>query len=157
MGYSFTSKPETDADEKVGDAGILAACAGVIGAAAEAPTLLDADIRGKFANKLVAQPHADLDLLRLGEQARVVDLRLQALALRRVARLQGVSDARCDGAQLTADGRQMWARRLNAWQRWAVKGLCVSGLNPKVFLLFLALLPQFTDATAPWPVPLLRR
>ncbi|MEJ5039472.1 MULTISPECIES: LysE family translocator [Pseudomonas] len=41
-----------------------------------------------------------------------------------------------------------------AWQRWAVKGLCVSGLNPKVFLLFLALLPQFTDATAPWPVPL---
>ncbi|MGM9451681.1 LysE family translocator, partial [Klebsiella sp. K47] len=25
---------------------------------------------------------------------------------------------------------------------------------PKVFLLFLALLPQFTDATAPWPVPL---
>lgn len=41
-----------------------------------------------------------------------------------------------------------------AWRRWAFKGLCVSGLNPKVFLLFLALLPQFTDATAPWPVPL---
>lgn len=41
-----------------------------------------------------------------------------------------------------------------AWRRWALKGLCVSGLNPKVFLLFLALLPQFTDATAPWPVPL---
>ena len=40
------------------------------------------------------------------------------------------------------------------WPRWALKGLCVSGLNPKVFLLFLALLPQFTDATAPWPVPL---
>ena len=38
--------------------------------------------------------------------------------------------------------------------RWALKGFCVSGLNPKVFLLFLALLPQFTDATAPWPVPL---
>lgn len=38
--------------------------------------------------------------------------------------------------------------------RWALKGLCVSSLNPKVFLLFLALLPQFTDATAPWPVPL---
>ncbi|NBA97619.1 LysE family translocator [Pseudomonas sp. R5(2019)] len=38
--------------------------------------------------------------------------------------------------------------------RWAIKGLCVSGLNPKVFLLFLALLPQFTDATAVWPVPI---
>jgi threonine/homoserine/homoserine lactone efflux protein len=36
-----------------------------------------------------------------------------------------------------------------SWRRWALKGLCVSGLNPKVFLLFLALLPQFSDATAP--------
>lgn len=41
-----------------------------------------------------------------------------------------------------------------SWTRWAFKGLCVSGLNPKVFLLFLALLPQFTDATASWPLPL---
>ncbi|RLU05791.1 lysine transporter LysE, partial [Pseudomonas prosekii] len=41
-----------------------------------------------------------------------------------------------------------------SWQRWALKGLCVSGLNPKVFLLFLALLPQFADAAAPWPVPM---
>lgn len=41
-----------------------------------------------------------------------------------------------------------------SWKRWAIKGLCVSGLNPKVFLLFLALLPQFTDATAAWPVPM---
>ncbi|WP_160109501.1 LysE family translocator [Pseudomonas izuensis] len=41
-----------------------------------------------------------------------------------------------------------------SWTRWALKGLCVSGLNPKVFLLFLALLPQFADATAPWPVPM---
>ncbi|WP_137820707.1 LysE family translocator [Pseudomonas sp. 2FG] len=41
-----------------------------------------------------------------------------------------------------------------SWKRWAIKGLCVSGLNPKVFLLFLALLPQFTDAAAPWPVPM---
>lgn len=52
--------------------------------------------------------------------ATVFDIATPGLALRRVARLQGVSDARCDGAQLTADGRQMWARRLNAWQRWAV-------------------------------------
>lgn len=38
--------------------------------------------------------------------------------------------------------------------RWALKGLCVSGMNPKVFLLFLALLPQFTDASSSWSVPL---
>lgn len=41
-----------------------------------------------------------------------------------------------------------------SWKRWAIKGFCVSGLNPKVFLLFLALLPQFTDAAAAWPVPM---
>ncbi|NWE45189.1 LysE family translocator [Pseudomonas gingeri] len=41
-----------------------------------------------------------------------------------------------------------------SWARWTVKGACVSGLNPKVFLLFLALLPQFTDPSAAWPVPL---
>lgn len=40
-----------------------------------------------------------------------------------------------------------------SWTRWAIKGACVSGLNPKVFLLFLALLPQFTDSTASWSVP----
>jgi threonine/homoserine/homoserine lactone efflux protein len=33
-----------------------------------------------------------------------------------------------------------------------VKGLCISGLNPKVFLLFLALLPQFTDPTGSWSI-----
>jgi threonine/homoserine/homoserine lactone efflux protein len=37
-------------------------------------------------------------------------------------------------------------------QRLAIKGLCISGLNPKVFLLFLALLPQFTDPHGSWPV-----
>lgn len=41
-----------------------------------------------------------------------------------------------------------------SWRRWAVKGTCVSGLNPKVFLLFLALLPQFTDPHASWPTSL---
>jgi len=40
----------------------------------------------------------------------------------------------------------------SSWS-WAVRGWGVSGLNPKVFLLFLALLPQFTSAAAPWPVP----
>jgi len=39
-----------------------------------------------------------------------------------------------------------------SWNQWAVKGLCISGLNPKVFLLFLALLPQFTDPKGSWPI-----
>lgn len=38
--------------------------------------------------------------------------------------------------------------------KWALKGFCISGLNPKVFLLFLALLPQFTDVHAAWPLPM---
>ncbi|WP_245722150.1 LysE family translocator [Nocardia crassostreae] len=33
-------------------------------------------------------------------------------------------------------------------------GIGVSGLNPKGLLIFLALLPQFTDADGPWPLPL---
>lgn len=37
--------------------------------------------------------------------------------------------------------------------QWALKGLCISGFNPKVFLLFLALLPQFTDPEGSWPLP----
>lgn len=40
-----------------------------------------------------------------------------------------------------------------SWGRWTIRGFGVSGLNPKVFLLFLALLPQFTDRLAPWPLP----
>jgi threonine/homoserine/homoserine lactone efflux protein len=36
--------------------------------------------------------------------------------------------------------------------REAAKGAAISGLNPKVFLLFLALLPQFTDPNAAWPL-----
>lgn len=37
--------------------------------------------------------------------------------------------------------------------RQAAKGIGVSGLNPKVILLFLALLPRFTTPQAAWPVP----
>lgn len=36
------------------------------------------------------------------------------------------------------------------WPRWLARGFGVSGLNPKVFLLFLALLPQFVDPKAIW-------
>jgi len=36
--------------------------------------------------------------------------------------------------------------------RWWLKGFGVSALNPKVFLLFLAVLPPFTDPAAPWPL-----
>lgn len=35
---------------------------------------------------------------------------------------------------------------------WALKGFGVSGLNPKVFLLFLAVLPQFSEPSAVLPV-----
>ena len=41
-----------------------------------------------------------------------------------------------------------------SWLRQAAKGAGISGLNPKVFLLFLALLPQFTDPNAAWPLAL---
>ncbi len=41
----------------------------------------------------------------------------------------------------------------SAW-RWMAKGACVSGLNPKLLLLLLALLPQFVQQTAPWSVAL---
>jgi threonine/homoserine/homoserine lactone efflux protein len=38
------------------------------------------------------------------------------------------------------------------WISWLTKGTFVSGLNPKVFLLYLALLPQFIDPTASWSI-----
>lgn len=40
----------------------------------------------------------------------------------------------------------------DSWVRQAAKGFGISGLNPKVFLLFLALLPQFTDPQSSWPI-----
>jgi threonine/homoserine/homoserine lactone efflux protein len=49
---------------------------------------------------------------------------------------------------VAADGTQPSGSRF----RWAAKGAGVSGLNPKVFLLFLALLPQFTTPDAGWPL-----
>jgi threonine/homoserine/homoserine lactone efflux protein len=35
-----------------------------------------------------------------------------------------------------------------------LQGMAVSGLNPKGLLIFLAMLPQFTDPTANWPLPI---
>ncbi|GAB3076642.1 LysE family transporter [Nocardioides zeae] len=40
----------------------------------------------------------------------------------------------------------------SGWWRQAATGAGTSGLNPKALLLFLALLPQFTDASTGWPV-----
>jgi threonine/homoserine/homoserine lactone efflux protein len=39
------------------------------------------------------------------------------------------------------------------WRRRVLAGIGVSGLNPKGLLVFLALLPQFTDPHGSWPVP----
>lgn len=49
---------------------------------------------------------------------------------------------------------QMVANSSNPPNYWFYKGICVSGLNPKVFLFFLALLPQFIDLTSKWPISL---
>ncbi|MGO3346125.1 MAG: LysE family translocator [Marinomonas sp.] len=43
-------------------------------------------------------------------------------------------------------------RASGTWVNWLIKGTFVSGLNPKVFLLYLALLPQFTAQSASWSI-----
>ena len=47
---------------------------------------------------------------------------------------------------------QAAAEQPGSWVGQVVKGAAVSGLNPKLFLLFLALLPQFVNQDAKWPV-----
>jgi threonine/homoserine/homoserine lactone efflux protein len=42
----------------------------------------------------------------------------------------------------------------DSWLRQALTGLGISGLNPKVLVLFAALLPQFADPEAAWPFAL---
>lgn len=59
----------------------------------------------------------------------------------------GAGLLRRPAAIATAEQHSVGSRR-----QWAMKGLCISGLNPKVFLLFLALLPQFTDPSGTWSV-----
>ncbi|QIS02403.1 LysE family translocator [Nocardia brasiliensis] len=38
------------------------------------------------------------------------------------------------------------------WGASLLRGIGISGLNPKALLLFVALLPQFTDRTGNWPL-----
>ncbi|WP_280408723.1 LysE family translocator [Nocardia brasiliensis] len=38
------------------------------------------------------------------------------------------------------------------WGASLLRGIGISGLNPKALLLFVALLPQFTDRTGSWPL-----
>jgi threonine/homoserine/homoserine lactone efflux protein len=54
---------------------------------------------------------------------------------------------------VAAPGAASVASDAGSWVRQLLTGFGVSGLNPKVFLLFLALLPQFVHPDAGWPVP----
>ncbi|AEF40610.1 LysE family translocator [Hoyosella subflava] len=49
------------------------------------------------------------------------------------------------GTEDAAEAVPWWARSL--------RGAGVSCLNPKALVLFLALLPQFTDPSGAWPIP----
>lgn len=60
----------------------------------------------------------------------------------------GVSMVRTSVAEVT-EGR---ADDSGSWVREALTGLGISGLNPKVLLLLLALLPQFTETGSSWPI-----
>jgi threonine/homoserine/homoserine lactone efflux protein len=42
--------------------------------------------------------------------------------------------------------------RVARWRR-VLRGIGVSGLNPKGLLIFVAMLPQFTDPGGAWPIP----
>jgi threonine/homoserine/homoserine lactone efflux protein len=61
----------------------------------------------------------------------------------------GASAIRSPGGVEAAEGTGS-----GSWLREAAKGAGTSGLNPKVFLLFLALLPAFANPADPWPVGL---
>jgi threonine/homoserine/homoserine lactone efflux protein len=50
-----------------------------------------------------------------------------------------------------ADAGQVAAPRRSAWGV-ALRGAATSGLNPKGLLLYLALVPQFVNAGAGWPI-----
>ncbi len=60
----------------------------------------------------------------------------------------GISMLRTQEAAVT-EGR---ADESGSWVREAATGFGVPGLNPKVLLLLMALLPQFTDTASDWPM-----
>lgn len=60
----------------------------------------------------------------------------------------GVQMLRTQEAAVTAGQ----ADESGSWVREALTGFGVSGLNPKVLLLLMALLPQFTDTSSEWPM-----
>ncbi|MGH3502002.1 MAG: LysE family translocator [Nocardioidaceae bacterium] len=57
---------------------------------------------------------------------------------------------------LTSRGASTIARRkaFGSNRDVLLKGIGVSGLNPKALLLFVALLPQFANPSWPWPLPI---
>jgi threonine/homoserine/homoserine lactone efflux protein len=54
-------------------------------------------------------------------------------------------------ATLQPQSTQVQDTSTSAWWSWVVRGIGVSGLNPKGWLVFLAVLPQFTDTAGRWP------
>jgi threonine/homoserine/homoserine lactone efflux protein len=60
----------------------------------------------------------------------------------------GIGMLRHPGAPVQGEAQKSASRF-----QWALKGACMAGLNPKLFLFFLALLPQFTSLSEAWPVP----
>ncbi|WDG78690.1 LysE family translocator [Pseudomonas chlororaphis] len=109
---------------------VIPAVAGLLIGHLLATVIVAAGVGGLIANNPLA-----LSLLTLGGAGYLLWLGINML--------RNPSVPRAGDAQASA-----------SWTRWTLKGACVSGLNPKVFLLFLALLPQFTDPLAAWPVPL---
>jgi threonine/homoserine/homoserine lactone efflux protein len=65
------------------------------------------------------------------------------------------------GAYLIWHGAMTWYQPSSEWAHYEgssrailARGIGVSGLNPKGLLVFLALLPQFTDSRGGWPLSL---
>jgi threonine/homoserine/homoserine lactone efflux protein len=56
------------------------------------------------------------------------------------------------GAGERPEVRERAETRVAAWRR-VLRGIGVSGLNPKGLLIFVAMLPQFTDRGGAWPIP----
>jgi threonine/homoserine/homoserine lactone efflux protein len=62
-----------------------------------------------------------------------------------LAKPSSLPTAATRGIAVGVDGERGWTRVL--------RGIGVSGLNPKGLLLFVAMLPQFTGTDSSWPIP----